>query len=246
VSDGIYAALSGAIGQERSLDVVANNVANANTTGFRGDRVAFSEALSQAGLDGPAPDALRFAEVSAIVTDTTQGSLEQTGGTLDLALSGDGYFVVRGEQGDRYTRAGNFVADAEGVLRTHDGLAVMGRPEDPSRPRPVEIHIPRDARDVLIASDGTVRADGVEVGRLRLVELTDAQKEGSTRFTAQNAVDTEETQVSQGYLEDSNINAVAGLNELINATRSFEAFQKVIDTFKQLDSRTARDLAGRG
>jgi len=246
MSDGIYAALSGAIAQARSLDVVANNVANANTTGFRGDRVAFSQALSQAGTDGPAPDALRFVEIGDIVTDTTGGSLQQTGGSLDVALQGDGFFVVRGAQGDRYTRAGNFVTNAEGVLQTPDGLAVMGRPEDPSRPRPVEIRIPQDTRDVVIASDGTVHADDTIVGRLRLVDLTGAQKEGDTRYTAQRAVDTEETTVSQGYLEGSNINAVAGLNELINATRSFDAFQKVIDTFRQLDNRSARDLAGRG
>lgn len=246
MSDGIYAALSGAVAQERNLDVVANNVANANTTGFRGDRVAFQAALSQAGLDGPAPDGLRFVDVPEVVTDETQGSLHQTGGALDLALSGDGYFVVRGPQGDRYTRAGNFVTNADGVLQTPDGLDVMGRPEDPARPRPVQIVIPREAEQVEIATDGTVRADGTEVGRLRLVELTSAQKEGRTLFTAQRATDSDGTQVAQGYLEDSNINAVAGLNELINATRSFEAFQKVIDTFHTLDNRTARDLAGRG
>ncbi|NOY92592.1 MAG: flagellar basal-body rod protein FlgF [Deltaproteobacteria bacterium] len=246
MSDGIYAALSGAIGQARSLDVVANNVANVNTVGFRADRVAFREALSQAGTDGPAPDALRFSQISQIATSDAPGALEQTGGSLDLALSGDGFFVVRGAQGDRYTRAGNFVTDADGVLRTREGLAVMGRPEDPSQPEPVEIRIPRSTREISIGVDGTVRADGTSVGQLRLVNLTEAQKEGRTLFTAQRAEDTADTEVQQGYLEGSNINAVAGLIEMITVTRSFEAFQKVIDTFRQLDNRSARDLAGRG
>lgn len=245
MSDGIYVALSGAIAQTRNLDVIANNVANANTVGFHGDRVAFSQALSQAGLSGPGPDALRFVQADRTATDSSAGALEQTGGHLDLALSGDGYFVVRGARGDRYTRAGNFVTDADGVLRSHDGLAVMGRSEDPQQSEPAQIRIPRDAEDVTITRDGIVRADGQEVGRLRIVRLTEAQKEGFTLFTAQQATITTEARVEQGYLEGSNVNAVSGMVALINATRSFDALQKVIDAFRSVDERSARDLAGR-
>lgn len=247
MSDGIYAALSGAIAQQRSLDVVANNVANASTHGYRGDRVAFRQELASASSGGPAPDALRFVSVSQVSTDTTQGALQETGNTFDVALQGEeGHFVVETPNGFRYTRAGSFTTDAEGVLQTQDGHRVMGVPEDPARIRPVELRIPPDATDVAIAADGTVStADGV-LGQLRIVDIAGEEKEGFTLFTARSAEASEGTTVVQGYLEASNINAVAGLNELITVSRSFEAFQKVIETFRQLDTRTARDVAGRG
>lgn len=245
MSDGIYAALSGAIAQQRSLDVVANNVANASTHGYRGDRVAFRQELANAGGNGPAPDALRYVSVSQVSTDATQGALQETGNTFDLALQGEGHFVVETPNGFRYTRAGSFTTDAEGVLRTQDGHRVMGVPEDPARIQPVEIRVPEGTVDVAVAADGTVRAGDGVLGQLRVVDIQGGEKEGFTLFTARNAEASTNTSVVQGYLESSNINAVAGLNELITVSRSFEAFQKVIETFAQMDARTARDIAKR-
>lgn len=245
MSDGIWAAVSGAVAQQRSLDVVANNVANANTTGYRADRVAFREALADAGTDGPAPDALRFVNISQIAADMHGGSLQQTNGTFDLALEGDGMFSLRTPQGDRYTRAGGFMTDAEGALRTPDGAAVLGRVGDRVEP----IVVPPDATQIEIGRDGIIRADGQEVATLAIARFDqgDLEKEGATRFIGNGAAQpAEDIVVHQGFLEQSNLNAVAGMNELITVSRSFEAFQKIIDTFQQLDTRTARDLPKRG
>jgi len=245
VSDGIWVALSGAVAQERALSVTANNVANASTTGFRGDRVSFRETLSQAGVDGPAPQTLRFVSTSRVDYDESAGALRETGNPLDVALEGDGWFAIRTPEGERYTRAGSFTTDGQGVLRTPDGHAVLGRPEREGDPAP-EIVLPQTEAEVTVASDGTIRSGEQAVGQLWLVRFAEGAltKEGHTRFTAngqpQDAYDG--NAVRQGMLEQANVNAVAGMHELITVSRSFEAFQKVIDTFQQLDERTAREL----
>lgn len=249
MSDGIWSALSGAVAQQRSLDVVANNVANVNTTGFRADRVAFREALSQAQSDGPAPESIRFVGVANVEWDESGGTLKETGSPYDVAIDGDGWFVLQTPQGERYTRAGSFLPGQDGVLRSREGFPVLGAAQ-PGNTEPRPIVVPADATEVRIAGDGTIVADGDSVGRLRVVRFEDRtalQKEGATLFTSNaapsDALDT--TSVRQGMLEQANVNVIAGMNELITVTRSFEAFQKVIETFRELDQRTARELGAR-
>ncbi|MFT5353266.1 MAG: flagellar basal-body rod protein FlgF [Polyangiales bacterium] len=247
MSDGIWAAVSGAVAQQRALDVTANNVANANTTGFRGDRVAFREALSQAsGQDDPAPDSLRFVNVSQVQASQEPGALRQTGGTFDLAIEGDGWFSVETPNGERYTRAGQFSVDGEGVLRSGDGAPVLAWQAEPGG-ETQELRVPLDAAQITIGLNGTLSADGNEVGQLAIRSFEDdaLTKEGDTRFVAEGEGTASDASVLQGYLESSNINAVAGMNQLITVSRSFEAFQKIIDTFQQMDQRTARDLTTR-
>ncbi|MEM7446649.1 MAG: flagellar basal-body rod protein FlgF [Myxococcota bacterium] len=250
MSDGIYSALSGAIAQERNLSVVANNVANAGTTGFRADRVAFRETLAGASGDPDVVQPLRYVGVAEVGIDAAPGTLESTGAPLDLALQGEGLFALQTNAGVRYTRAGSFRTDAEGLLRSPGGHQVLSAEGNPNDPRTAEIRIPEDAAEIVIGSDGTIHADGAEVGRLRIVrfDLAQLEKEGLTLFRAPDplpAVLPGEVQVVQGSLETSNMNAVQGMTELITASRAFDAFQKVIDNFKQIDERAARDLAAR-
>ncbi len=241
MSDGIFSALSGAVAQQRSLDIVANNVANANTTGFRADRVAFEEQLVRAANESQGPEDLRYVGVAQIQIDESAGALQQTGNPLHLAIEGDGWFTLGGPDGERFTRAGNFTTDAEGLLMSHDGLPVLGVGEDPEARR---IQIPPGTAQLDVRNDGRVLADGAEVGQLdlRRFDAGALQKEGSTRMIADGDGEAAEVRVLQGTLEGSNLNAVAGLNELIQATRAFEAFQRVIRGYKTIDERAARDL----
>ena len=271
MSDGIYSALSGALAQERTLAVVANNLANTSTTGFRGDKVVFGEVVAQQRAQQPAPPASttlpvtppvpalptspapsaspqsevqRFVTIDQIAVDHSAGSLRQTGNPLDVALQGDGYFAVEGAEGvERYTRAGSFVADGEGTLRTQNGLRVLGDSG--------ELQIPQGTKAVTIAADGTISADGQSVGKLKIVRFDrdDAvSHEGLTLF-APNAgaqpLAADTTSVTQGYIETANVNPVAGMQELITVSRSFDAFQKVIEAFRDIDQRTARDVGGK-
>jgi flagellar basal-body rod protein FlgF len=252
MSDGIYSALSGAIVQERNLSVVANNLANANTSGFKGDRSVFFEMVTTTPVAPKINPALRYATTADVKIDHQPGSIELTERPLDAALHGDGYFVIETPKGERYTRAGSFVMDHEGVLRTLTGHTVMGE-NGPIQQRGKELRIPEDAREIQINPDGSIYADAVEIGKLKLArfanERDDLRKDGLTWFVPKDGVQpldaAKTTTVEQGFLEDSNVNAVGGMNELIMLTRSFEALQKVIETFRELDNRTARDVGGR-
>ena len=245
MSDGIFAALSGAVAQERALETVANNVANVGTTGFRGDRLAFREAMSRAS-GGPTPTSLRYVEVDRSEVDMTEGPVRQTGNPLDLALSGQGFFVVRTPAGDRLTRDGGFMVSPDGVLTSQAGHAVLdAEPADPRRP---EIRIPAGTSSLSVASDGTLSSGEQVFGRIRVMDAPPgsvrheghsllAPVEGTTLAPAA------QFSVLQGYLEGANVSAVQGMNELISANRSFDAFQRVIQAFRDIDNRTARELA---
>lgn len=245
MSDGIYSALSGAIAQQKALDVVANNVANANTTGYRADRVAFREALATATNGSPAPRDLRYVSVSKIQTDVTTGSLRQTHNPLDVAIQGDGFFSVQTSNGERFTRDGSFVRDQEGVIRTGQGLAVMGADGG-------EVRIPTNTTDLTITADGSVMVGDQRVAQFKLSRFDNPalalNKEGHTLYVANGNQAAQQDTISalaQGHVEASNVNAIAGMNELITVSRSFEAFQRVIQAFRDMDSRTARDVGAR-
>ncbi|MEM9188691.1 MAG: flagellar basal-body rod protein FlgF [Myxococcota bacterium] len=245
MSDGIYSALSGAVANQRSLEVVANNVANANTTGYRADRVSFTETVAQAQTESAAPEDLSYVALSQIRFDESTGSMEQTGNPLDVAIQGRAWLTVETPDGERYTRAGSLRTNAEGTLVTHEGLRVLDESSQPGQPVPIQI--PPGGGEIRITENGEVHVGETQVGQLQLREFDRGQleKQGLTLFTANGAGrPATDVAVLQGYLEGSNINAVAGLNELINTSRSFEAFQRVIQGFRDIDQRTARDIGG--
>ncbi|HEX5656811.1 MAG TPA: flagellar basal-body rod protein FlgF, partial [Polyangiales bacterium] len=252
MADGIYTALSGSIAQQHQLDTIANNVANASTAGFRGDRAVFGELVAgaqkgQQRIDPrqPAPkEDNKFVRVDMNQLDMQAGVLRSTGNQLDLALEGDGFFVVRTPQGDRLTRSGNFMLTQNGELSTTDGNLVVG---DSNLP----IIIPPNTKNIEIRPDGTVRADNTDVARLALKTVKDPNalmREGATTYTVQAGTQVEQAQrvgVIQGQLESSNVNPVNGLNELITVNRTFDALQRVIQSFQEIDQRTARDVGSR-
>lgn len=256
MSDGIYSAASGAVAQEKALNAVANNVANVNTTGYKADKAVFAEVMKKVKSRLPAEPSLHYNTVSQFAVDTQPGALKLTGRPLDVGLHGDGYLTVRTPQGERYTRAGSFILDNAGVLRTPGGFEVMkvGKkltPDPKEVPAGERIVVRRDVKEVLIGQDGYISADGEKIGQLKLVQFDtqeDALREGLTLFTnapgKRPKVAGPELTVEQGYLETANVNAVSGMNELILVSRSFEALEKVIDAFRQIDNRTAQDVTG--
>jgi flagellar basal-body rod protein FlgF len=256
MSDGIYSALSGAIAQERNLSVAANNVANVNTTGYRADKTVFGEVMSKVKNKLPLQPSLRYASVHELSLDMSPGTLQSTGRPLDVALQGDAWFVVQTPQGERYTKAGAFVTDQQGVLRTPAGNLVLqdvrDRVDEPGQP----IRIPEQTHEIKIQKNGEVWSDGGYLAKLKLVRFDNPddslQREGLTLFKTQDGFTPQPVSqvdpmfsVEQGFLESANVNAVSGLNELITLNRAFAALEKVIETYKDLDDRTARDVGGR-
>jgi flagellar basal-body rod protein FlgF len=251
MADGIYTALTGAIAQQQNLDVIANNVANVTTAGFRADRAVFNEFLAGAqkntvpSVNQPLqqrPD--HFVHVGQVTHNQMDGALRLTGNTLDFGLSGEGFFVVSTPQGERLTRAGSFMMRADGKLSTHEGHDVIGEDGHP-------IRLSGTAAQVQVGVDGSIQVDGQLVNKFKLVGAPDASKldkESATYFIPAQGVEltpARDVQVTQGHLEASNVNAVASLNELITVNRSFDALQRVIETFQKIDERTARELGAR-
>jgi flagellar basal-body rod protein FlgF len=193
--------------------------------------------------NGGRPQPLHFVSAERVTIDRSSGGLEQTGNPLDVALQGDGYFVVQAPGGERYTRAGSFVIDGEGTLRTHSGNEVVGDGGP--------LSIPQGTKIIRIAPDGSIQADGQEIGKFKLVQFSSTEgltKEGLTLIAAGTGsaqVEAVNVSVEQGYLEGANVNAITSMNELITVNRTFDALQKVIDSFKQIDERTVRDLGGK-
>jgi flagellar basal-body rod protein FlgF len=236
MGSGIYTAVSGAVAQSQALDVVANNVANAGTAGFRAERASFQEALGKAtGQDQ------HFVGVKGGGTDQTAGRLVDTGNPLDLAIDGDGYFGVNTPQGPRYTRAGNFRLDQEGRIVTADGLAVRQKGGG-------QVTVPPDAAEISVSPDGTVSADGQVVGMIEVVRFTSGTlvREGASLYAPRGplAVAGDPPQVVAGALEEGNFNVVRGMIDLVKVSRVYEALHRMIESYRQIDERTARDLGG--
>ncbi|MBW2050822.1 MAG: flagellar hook basal-body protein [Deltaproteobacteria bacterium] len=219
--NNIFRSIIGSQAQEYRLNVIANNISNVNTPGFKKDVPIFRDFM-----------------VKATKSDFSQGFLRKTGGSFDLALNGPGFFQIETPFGTRYTRNGSFVLNSEGSLVTKDGYPVKG-----------ELTIPRDAREVTIVPTGNVLVDRQNVGTIEIVEFEDLnvlKKEGNNFFVLRNPQVTgnpaEETTVEQGYLEMSNVNAVNSMINLIDTTRTYEAFQKVIHSCEETDSKIINDV----
>ena len=229
----MFVATAGAVAQSNALDVTANNIANASTAGFRGDRITFAEQLGRA-------KSVDVAMVSAGTPglDSQAGALSATDNPLDCALEGDGYFTVKTPQGDRYTRAGNFKLDDQHQLVTADGFAVLGQGGQP-------ISLPPTASALAVSADGAISADGVEVGKLALARFatTQMQRQGGALLSASGAQETGELpKVRGGMLEASNVNVVHSVVDLVKVSRSYESLMKMIQGYHDVESRAARDL----
>lgn len=228
VERGLYIATTGMLSDITRQDVIAANLANVSTTGYKRDRVTnetFNDMLLSNLKNGRQVGGMNMGtRVASVVTDFSQGPLRNTGSPLDAALSGDGFFVVQTPQGNFFTRSGQFTMADDGTLQTADGNPVLG--QDGKKIVLTDAH-PK------IASDGTITSGNTTVGRLAIVSLdvAKAEKVGANLWkgTAVNAYPTG-TQVKQGFLEQSSVNAVTEMVEMIRTLRSYESAQKAIQS----------------
>jgi len=218
-----YTALTRQSGLMNEMQVLANNIANASTTGFRAEEVMFSEHVKALG-----PDSASLSMATANVRDTvmTQGSLTQTGGTFDLAIEGDGFFLVETPNGQRLTRAGAFGPNENGDLVTPDGYPVLDAGGAP-------LFVPQGVGRVGIGSDGTVSAGGQPIGQVGIVMPTDPNqmvRESGVLFDAQGGFEpAPDGRMLQGYLEESNVNPILQVSRMIEVQRAYEMGQGFLD-----------------
>jgi len=245
---GLYTAYTGMANEQKRLDIIANNLANAATVGYKEENVTSqsfdnlltikvkdaSEAYNNRAI-GTMSLGVKLGEV---YTDYGQGSLKQTSNTYDMAIDGSGFFTVSvtdkaGNESTQYTRSGSFTMTKDGQIVDADGNHLLGEGG--------EISVPTDAAEILIDNNGGVYADGAYVDTIQITDFTDYDyitQVGDTMFKAlDGATETvSNASVKQGFTEQSNVNVVSEMVEMISVTRAYEANQKVIQSVdKTLD-----------
>lgn len=218
-----YITLTRQSGLLKELQIVANNIANSATTGFRAEGVVFAEMIEAQETEG---GSIAMTDARVRYTDRIQGGFRETAGAFDLALQGDGYFQIITANGPRLTRNGAFSRSETNELVTYDGNQVLDAAGTP-------IFIPPDASQVLISQDGTVSADGrpiAQVGVFNVASEADLLRADGVFFESlDGVVPVEGTVVMQGFLEGSNVNPVAEITRLIEVQRSYEMGQKFLE-----------------
>ncbi len=221
MSDGIYPTLGRQAGLLREMDVIAQNIANANTTGYRAEGLIFAEHVV-ASKDAPS---VSFAYANGRETRFEQGGMQRTDGTFDLAIQGEGYFLVDVAGDVHLTRAGAFVTGPDGAVTTTEGFPVLDEGGAP-------LFVPGDAASVRVAPDGTVSADGRPLARVAVVMPDDPgamTRRAGTMFAADGYAPVEAPQVSQGFLEASNVDPVLEVARMVAVQNAYQMGQGFMD-----------------
>ncbi|SDX23811.1 flagellar hook-basal body complex protein [Roseicitreum antarcticum] len=218
-----YTTLTRQSGLMQEMQAVANNIANAATTGFRREGVIFSEFVRRMDDDSPS---LSMAAARGRQTFQTQGVHAPTGGDFDLAIEGEGFFLIETPAGERLTRAGNFIPNAAGELVTPDGFRLLDAGGAP-------VFIPPDARGVAISPDGTVSADGQPLTQIGLMLPEDpltARRGAGTLFEVDGPmIPVEAPRMMQGFLEGSNVDPITEIARMIAVQRAYELGQSFLE-----------------
>ena len=241
MDSGYYAACAGLAAQTQALELVANNLANLGTAGYRGQQATFRSLLAGGGtvswnrLNAAVND---FGVLGGSRVDLTAGSLTATGNPLDLGVAGAGFFAVQSAQGVVYTRNGGFHATPTGQLATAQGDTVLGE-QGP-------ITLPQGT--VAVSADGTISVDGAVVGKLRLAEFspdTSLRALGNALYAAPSgsALTAASSSIRRGMLESSNVSPVESVVQLITVQRNAEMMQRALTLFdSQFNQTAAQDL----
>lgn len=252
---GLYTAYTGMVNQQKRLDTLTNNLANASTTGFKKEGVtsrAFNEYmtikvndLTEGALTRKIGNMSLGVKIGENYTDYSQGSFKETGNTFDLAIEGNGFFAIsyaskRGAVSEKYTRDGEFTIDKEGALRTKDGDYVLGEGGS-------EIYLDTVAKDIVFRENGDIYVDGLYADTIRIVDFEDynyLKKFGENLYSVvDGATETEaKATLHQGYLEASNINVVKEMVDMITITRAYEAAQKAVQNADAMTEKAVNQV----
>jgi len=230
-----YIALSRQMALRQRMDVIANNIANMTTTGFKAESLLLEPVPEDAGIRRP----LAFVQDVGMVRETAPGPMTPTGNPLDLALEGPGYFVIETPEGMRYTRSGQFQLNAFGELVTAAGDRVL---DDGGAP----MALPGEAKTVTVAANGTLSTDDGPVGRIGVVRFDDEQalrKVGDGLYrTDQLPAPADGTRLVQGTLEGSNVQPILEMTEMMSTVRAYQSTQRLVDGHHELQRRAIEHM----
>ena len=255
MSSGIYVAMGGARNQERRLETLSHDLANANTPGFKSQETIYQQIhndVTQMGSPDQAMDMnhpVRFLPEDRLpvamverYTNFSQGSFKHTGNEMDVAISGAGFFVVEGENGEMFTRNGTFTLNKDGVMTTQEGFPVLG---DNGRP----IQVTEATGKVEIGNDGSVSVGAEPIGRLAIIEVPNPQElerigNSNYRHPDPNFApeQPDNIDIRQGFLETANVNPIHTMASLIKTNRIFELNTRAMQAYKAMDDQAARDV----
>lgn len=256
MNSGMYSALSGNLAAMKRLDIIASNLANAATSGFKQDRLAFESVL--AGSQNPprvppgqTADPVLLQE--RLLTDYSPGALVQTGNHMDLALQGDGFFAVRTPDGVAFTRQGSFRLTSDGTLVTVEGYPVLSKAgERPEEGQPIRIDLAAQegGKKPVVDAQGNITLNGEPVATVALFDFAkpyQLRKMAGTLFMPEGGaapqVASPLTSVAQGALEQSNVNTIAEMVQMVEASRFFESCQRVVRSYDDMAAKVINDLA---
>jgi flagellar basal-body rod protein FlgF len=220
-------AASRLVAQQRTMDITANNIANANTPGYRTERVQFSDWIDKQAGSAPVPGvkSISYTQDRATYRESQAGSITHTGNPFDLALSGDGYFTVNTKNGPRLTRDGRFGPMPDGTLADSSGNAVLDTNGKP-------IQIPPTDTQVTIAGDGSVSGAGGLIGKIGVVQPSDPMKlraEGATHFVSDaTTAAVASPGIVQGAIEESNVQPVLEVTRMMDNERQFQVVTQLV------------------
>ena len=228
----LLVSLSHQLAAYRSMDVIANNIANVSTPAYKREGVKFEEyvAAMQPSETETGTQYVSFVVDKGTVRDLNEGRIERTGAPFDLAINGKGFFVVQTPAGERYTRDGHFQLDADGNLVTSDGNKVMGEGG--------EITVAPDDGDIHIGADGIITGAKGQLGKVRVVAFDNEQamlKEGSSLYTSSETPKAaDKASVQQGMLEASNVEPVVEISHMIEVTRAYQLTANITQSQQDL------------
>lgn len=236
---GLYRAAGGMEQRMFEMDAISNNIANVNTTGYKKDSGFLNELIdTQLSLQVRNGEGNFIADNSYTVTDYSQGKLIPTGNPLDMALSGEGYFVVQTDQGERYTRNGNFKLNANSQLVTNNGELVMGNGG------PIAI----EGDELVIGTNGQIYVDGEEVNTVRVVNFDKPytlRKVGDSLFENYQGIPVREADnygIEQGFKEGSNVNMVMTMANMLQVQKNYDSNSKVLTTTAEVLRKLATEV----
>lgn len=255
MESGAYVALSGALAMERRLEIISNNIANVNTSGFKAEKMAFEVVVPEGSYSNmPIPQAdsnvsplaanhpfildATFVDGGTTFIDFSEGPLQKTDNPLHLSLSGDGFFVLETPEGTRYTRSGGFVVSPEGLVTTLEGHSLQGEGGA----------IALGGGVLNIDSTGNIEENGEAIDVLKIVDFAKPyalRKDENGLYVADENVEEVPVQgsvVMQGYLELSNVSVIKEMVSMIETTRAYESYLKVLQVYDDMEQQSNKDI----